>query len=251
MVTGEAFDHAVSLARSNPGLAVGLHLVAVRGKAVLPWEKIPHLVDRQGHFPSSPTYAGLRYFLSSKARHELALELAAQLEKFLRADLFPSHIDSHMWMHVNPAVLSLVLKIVVSYGVKGIRLPGEPLWLNLKLDRSRMIAKAITGVTFKLLGLYCRRKALRKGLFAPDCVFGLLMSGRINQDYLVGLLTKLDGNITEIYCHPTLPREPGSEGDPGVQKGFEELAALLSSRVMETVGREGIELTSYRDECKG
>lgn len=35
MVTGEAFEEAVNLAKKNPGMGVGLHLTTVLGKSVL------------------------------------------------------------------------------------------------------------------------------------------------------------------------------------------------------------------------
>ena len=49
MVTGEAFEHAVSLAHAHPALAVGIHLVTVMGRAVLPPAAIPTLVDAAGN----------------------------------------------------------------------------------------------------------------------------------------------------------------------------------------------------------
>ncbi|HYS44667.1 MAG TPA: ChbG/HpnK family deacetylase, partial [Geobacteraceae bacterium] len=62
MVTGEAFDEAVALARENPGLQVGLHLTLVQGRAALPHGGFPTLIDEQGHFPNDPVIAGMRYF---------------------------------------------------------------------------------------------------------------------------------------------------------------------------------------------
>jgi predicted glycoside hydrolase/deacetylase ChbG (UPF0249 family) len=41
MVSGDAFENAVALAKTHPNLAVGLHLVTVCGKSVLPRESIP------------------------------------------------------------------------------------------------------------------------------------------------------------------------------------------------------------------
>src|SRR5262249_38723920 len=43
MVTGDAVDEAVRLARANPGLSVGIHLVLVDGRSALPPSRIPHL----------------------------------------------------------------------------------------------------------------------------------------------------------------------------------------------------------------
>src|SRR5215211_6942485 len=82
MVTGAAFESAVRLAKENPGLAVGIHLVTVMGRSVLPHKEVPSLVDESGDFSSKAAAAGLKYFFSPRARRELRKEVAAQFEKF-------------------------------------------------------------------------------------------------------------------------------------------------------------------------
>src|SRR6266705_5232000 len=65
MVTGAAFEHAVCLAHAHPGLAVGIHLVTVLGRAVLPPAEIPTLVDAEGNFATNAVAAGLQYYFSA------------------------------------------------------------------------------------------------------------------------------------------------------------------------------------------
>ena len=48
LVTGSAFEEAVTLARQNPELDVGLHLALVEERAVLGREALPTLVDETG-----------------------------------------------------------------------------------------------------------------------------------------------------------------------------------------------------------
>ena len=55
MVAGEAFAEAVEMVRDTPTLAVGLHVVLVDGRAVLPYARIPQLVNSDGCFPNTPT----------------------------------------------------------------------------------------------------------------------------------------------------------------------------------------------------
>ena len=50
MVAGDAAADAVARARAMPSLGVGLHLVLVEGRPVLPPESIPALVDQTGRF---------------------------------------------------------------------------------------------------------------------------------------------------------------------------------------------------------
>src|SRR5215813_8893882 len=50
MVNEGAASQAIELARLNSGLAVGLHLALVHGRAALPHEEIPHITDTKGDF---------------------------------------------------------------------------------------------------------------------------------------------------------------------------------------------------------
>src|SRR5271169_5712936 len=60
MATGPAFSDAAELARANPTLGIGCHLVLTGGIAVSPARDIPSLVDRNGRLPSvSALAAGL------------------------------------------------------------------------------------------------------------------------------------------------------------------------------------------------
>ena len=97
MVTGEAFDDAVRLARANEGLAVGLHLVTVQGRAVLPPSEIPLLVDRAGHFPDSPTLAGLKYYFSRSAREAARSRSLPRNSK----DFMPPDLSCPMWTAIS------------------------------------------------------------------------------------------------------------------------------------------------------
>ena len=58
MVGAEAAADAVERARRLPSLRVGLHLVLVEGRSVLPPEAIPDLVDRHGEFSPRLVRAG-------------------------------------------------------------------------------------------------------------------------------------------------------------------------------------------------
>src|SRR5437870_6350189 len=83
MVNERAASGAVRLAKENPSLAVGLHLVLVLGRAALPSSQIPHLVDAHGNFTRSSFRAGLNYYFNPAARRELRREMRAQFDKFM------------------------------------------------------------------------------------------------------------------------------------------------------------------------
>ena len=71
MIAGLAWQDAVARAKDTPSLSVGLHLTLVQGKATLPPHCTSAITDFGGNFPDNPTYAGLRYFFSWRARDQV------------------------------------------------------------------------------------------------------------------------------------------------------------------------------------
>lgn len=105
MATGAAFDHAVELARENPGLDVGVHLVLV----------------------GSPGYpATVPRLLLSLGRMRIYDELAGQVRKILEAGIQPTHLDTHKHTHLLPPVLDAVARIAEEFRILWVRRPLGP-----------------------------------------------------------------------------------------------------------------------------
>jgi len=246
MVTGEAFDQAVALAQAHPTLAIGLHLVLGKGKAVLPPSQIPHLVDSNGNFSNQPNRAWVHYQFSIAARRELALEIRAQLEKFRSTGLQMSHVDGHLHLHLHPVVLPILVKLAQEFDVKVIRLPSEELRITLKLDSSDQYTKLLW--SFFSTGFRYNGELLLKSkqVGYVDRVYGWLQSGRMTEEYLLGLIPQIRADLVEIYSHPALAiaQEP-TNGPLGL--GSAELDALLSNRVRNSLLSHGFELTNYNN----
>src|SRR5262249_19409517 len=214
MVTGEAFDQAVALARENPRLAIGIHLVTVMGSSVLSHDQIPTLVDHQGRFSNDPVSAGLKYFFSMRARHELRLEINAQFEKFKATGLPLSHIDGHLHLHVHPVIFKAALELGVGYGCRRMRVPVEERALALQFDSSHLALKTVHALLFSALGAYMKSKLKPYGYIVPERVYGNLQSGKMNEDYFLYALKHLQSATSEIYFHPAVFRnETGDSGE--------------------------------------
>ncbi|ABW30741.1 hopanoid biosynthesis-associated protein HpnK [Acaryochloris marina] len=244
MVAGEAVDEAVDLAKQHPSLGVGLHVVLGCGKAVLPPEQIPHLVDEQGQFPDNPAQAGWRYYFNQAARRELHQEIEAQLQCFLATGLSLSHVDGHLHHHANPAVLNVLMALAPKYNIPIIRLPYEELTYTLKADSQGWLAKGLGWSVFRLLRRHGERVLSVQGIRYAERVYGLLQSGAVTESYLMRLIPQIQANVVELYAHPAIayPHEPinGPEG-----AGERELAALLSPPVKAQLQASGFQLTNY------
>ncbi len=249
MVTGEAFDDAIAIARSRPSLAVGLHLVLAGGRAALPPAEIPSLVGGGGEFPSSPLRAGLRYQFVRRARSELRREIRAQLDRFRAAGLPLSHVDGHHHLHLHPVVLDILADLAAEYGISAVRLPAEELSTALALDRSAWARNIVWAAVFRALRRSGERKMGAAGVSFADRVYGLFQTGKITEEYLLRLVPRIRGRRVEIYAHPAvvLPGEP-LNGPPGA--GAAELEALMSPRVkaaIEAGGLASATCASYRE----
>ena len=102
MATGPAFDHAVGLARENPELDVGVHLVLVGS------EGYPATVAR---------------LVASLGRIRIYDELARQIGKVVDAGIRPTHLDTHKHTHLLPPVLAAVARLAEEFKIPWVRRP--------------------------------------------------------------------------------------------------------------------------------
>lgn len=100
MANGDAFDHAVALARETPSLDVGCHLV---------------LVDRWG----------MKNLVWAMAQSEARIfeTFAAQVRKIAEAGIQPTHLDTHKHTHLLPSVLNAITRVAREFGVPWVRRP--------------------------------------------------------------------------------------------------------------------------------
>jgi len=246
MVTGSAFDHAVRLASENPGLGVGIHLVTVMGRSILPPSEIPALVDLQGNFSNSPMKAGLKYFFSKRARRELGMELAAQFEKFKSTGLPLSHVDGHLHMHIHPVIFRDALELAAKYGARHMRVPVEERALALRFDSRNRASKTVMSLLFGALAWYMKPKLRSRGFVFPERVYGNLQSGRITERYFLYALDNLEAECNEIYCHPAV-YERSRKLSRDQEQCQVEFEALISASVAQKIKATRLKLASYRD----
>jgi predicted glycoside hydrolase/deacetylase ChbG (UPF0249 family) len=102
MASGAAFDDAVRLAKDNPTLDIGCHLVLV------------------GEPPFPATVVKLMQAVAL-GRIRIYDEFAAQVRRILDAGLNPTHLDTHKHTHLLPPVLDAVARIAEEFGIPWVR----------------------------------------------------------------------------------------------------------------------------------
>jgi chitin disaccharide deacetylase len=246
MVNGAAFDEAVRLAKEMPSLSVGLHLVLVQGRASAPAAAIPALVDASGFFANAPIASGLRYFFQPGVRRQLETEIRAQLEKFRASGLELSHVDGHLNVHMHPAVLPILLDLAPAMDIGAVRLSREPLLAALRFDRRHLLRKSFEATVFHALSAHAIDKLDARSIGYPRRMYGLHQTGHVTEEYLLHVIARLPDGVSEIYCHAGVVDDEAARWRPADYRSDEELRALTSARVRESLRDNEVELTSYR-----
>lgn len=241
MVSGPAAADAVARARRMPSLRVGLHLVLVEGRPVLPASQVPDLVDSTGHFRIEMARAGAAMFFLPKVRAQLKAEIQAQFAAFAATGLKLDHVNAHKHFHLHPTIARLMVDAAKAHGACGARVPLEPQDVLARIEpRKASGVVALTAPFARAL----RSRFRSAGMAAPDQVFGLAWSGAMTAPRLKGLLENLPEGLTEIYTHPATGPYSGSA--PGYHY-VGELEALTQPGLQERLAANGIRTGGFGD----
>ncbi len=222
MANGEAFEHAVTLARKTPALDVGVHLVMVQGESV-----------SQPGQPLPSTLAELAQALLLR-RIDPKAEAEAQVRKILSAGIRPGHIDAHKHSHLFPPVLRALTHVARKFGIPWARKPFDH-------DAESGVARAMKvmqpSMTNRLAGLQ-----------STDHFAGFELTGKLNTVSMVRALEALPAGLTEFMCHPGhCTAELQNAPTRLKQSRAIELAALTSPEVRQTIERRGIIVTRFSE----
>jgi predicted glycoside hydrolase/deacetylase ChbG (UPF0249 family) len=227
MANGDAFDHAVALARQTPSLDVGCHLVMVQGRSVLD--------------PTRDLPATLPELVRDVLRGKLAVydELSAQVRKIARAGIRPSHIDTHKHTHLLPPVLAAVARIAREFRIPWVRRP-----FDFGIDTGARIMKSAVAVGMRVASPGFTRAL--GDLRTTDHFTGFQITGILGPANLIETLERLPEGLTEFMCHPGKLGPELRAAKTRLKESREiELAALVSSEVRNVIDRRGIRLVNY------
>jgi hopanoid biosynthesis associated protein HpnK len=242
MANGAAFEHATQLARATPTLDVGIHLVLVAERPLLPAADIPSLMTEDGTFPGHATALARRYLLGRIRLDEVRAELAAQIERVLAAGLRPSHLDSHQHTHMLPGIRRVVVELAQRYRIPAMREPVEAL-RSYMLRTPAGWVRAAQAQVLRLLAL----RAASDPTWHADHFVGFFEGGRLDRVRLRRLLAHLPSMGTcELMCHPGRA-DPASPYGHWGYRWHEELEALSDPGLVGLLRERGVRLASYRD----
>ncbi|HYL97653.1 MAG TPA: ChbG/HpnK family deacetylase [Blastocatellia bacterium] len=253
MANGTAFEEAVQIARSNPGLGVGCHLALVGERAVAPVLEISSLVDDSGLMPATLGELAAKLTRGAIRSGHLERELSAQIEKVMQAGITPSHLDTHKHTHLHPQVLKVLVKVAVRYGVTRIRRPFQAVRNGARGPAAREAQTVYFKQHLKSLATQLARPVFnsltsRNGIKTPDRFFGVSLTGLVDTESMEQLLSETPAGTSEIMCHPGIYDDELELAHTRLKQSRQrELEALTDERVKLAVAARGIKLISYRE----
>lgn len=250
MANGRAFDDAVELAKANPQLGVGCHLVLVGGTSVAPTSKIPSLADAEGNLPATLAVLLKKLFVGAVKPDEIACELRAQVSKTLDAGIQPTHFDTHKHTHAHPKVMEQVARVAEEFGIRRIRNPYEDFRASFSCafrDGSGSFRRSATAMLAHTSAPKFHRINRAHKLAAPDHFWGVAATGTLNLNAILSMISSIPEGVSELMCHPG-ECDAELEASPTRLKREREreLEALISPPVRTAMEQHHIELTDYR-----
>ncbi len=242
MVAGDAAADAVARAKRLPRLGVGLHLVLVEGRPMLPPDCIPDLVDEDGRFRTDMARAGIAFFFRPAVRRQLRAEITAQFDAFAATGLPLDHVNAHKHFHLHPTIAGLVLEIGARHGLGAVRAPVEP---HAVLSAIEPVRRSLADRVAAPYARSLARRLRRAQLAVPDRVFGLAWTGHMTTPRIAAIVRRLPAGTSELYVHPAT-----HDDWPGHAPGYAyraELAALIAPDVRSAIDETGVRLVRFAD----
>jgi predicted glycoside hydrolase/deacetylase ChbG (UPF0249 family) len=229
MSEGAAFEDAVRLARENPTLDIGVHLVLV------------------GEPPFPMTVAELtRAVMLGRIR--IYEELSAQVQRVLDRGLQPSHLDTHKHTHLLPQVLNAVARISEEFKIPWVRRPFDFPMVDPRAPHGISWQKRAVSRAFGVVRGRFERVLTRHGCRSTDHFAGFKMTGKFDASDVARLIRALPDGSTEFMCHPGVcTAELRAARTRLKESREEELRALTAPEVREALRESGVELVTYRE----
>jgi len=252
LANGAAFVLAVEMARTTPGLGVGVHLNLSDGPPVAAPELVTTLVNNDGVFEGGPESLLLRMARRALVAAEVEEEWDAQIRKVRDVGIAPTHLDGHKHVHMLPGLFEIALRLAKRHGIGAIRVSHEESSLRTALASGEkqnagvVMRQGVQARGLKLLARDARDMAERAGIATADYFCGIAQTGELTRDGVAQLLKSLPEGTTELMCHPGYVDSDLEKSATRLQDSRRvEVEILTDTGIRNLVASQGIRLIDY------
>lgn len=251
MASSGAFDEAVRMARAEPSLSVGCHVVLVDGEPVLPGEQVASLLKpgSRSEFRSSLANFAFSALRGRLKEDEIEGEVTAQIQRLQAAGLTVTHVDAHKHVHMFPAVLRPLLRAARACGVRALRnpfAPVRPLALAHLLRRPPLWTRYSEVKVLRRYAADFRGAVAGAGMATPDGTLGIVVTGKLDEALYAAIIASIPEGTWEFVCHPGYDDADLSKVRTRLRASrAKELQLLTSEAARKALVAHGVELISY------
>lgn len=227
---------------------LGIHLNLTQGRPLTAGRYPAELLDRAGRFPGPGALFRHLYGNSTAFAAPIEAELSAQIEFMLDCRAKPTHLNSHQYVEMMPALAALIPRLVQKHSIPAIRLPLERNAWQLSFLPGFRSANACLALVKRYYAEKFRRTVDRAGIARPDAFFGSSHAGCIDLSLLARFLVRPQNfSLAEIALHPGTAATPETNdkdgwADPLAAERPRELAMLLSPELESLFISRGLKL---------
>jgi predicted glycoside hydrolase/deacetylase ChbG (UPF0249 family) len=252
LANGAAFASGVEMARTTPGLGVGVHLNLSDGEPVAERELVTTLLNDKGELEGRPESLLLKLARRSVSVLEIEQEWDAQIQKVRDSGVEPSHLDGHRHVQMLPGLFEIALRLAKKHGIAAVRISHEESSLRAALSAGAkqkgtvVMKQGVQARGLKLLAPDAREQAERAGIAAADFFCGIAQTGELTKEGVLRLLEILPEGTTELMCHPGYMDDDLAKSATRLQASRQiELTILTDTQVRNLVASQGIRLIDY------
>jgi hopanoid biosynthesis associated protein HpnK len=254
MANGPAFTQAVELAKRNPQLGIGCHVVLIDGDPVLDPQRISSLTSSRRFGDGLKSFAA-RALAGRIDDGEIFAEVAAQIGKLQASEISVSHVDTHKHTHLFPRILRPLLRAARECGVRAVRNPFGP---RLPMRSSQLMQRPNLWTRYaqlRILGGFARRfhsTVAQEGFVTTDGTLGIEVTGTLDETLFHAIAESIPEGTWEFVCHPGYNDVDLQKANTRLRESREtELRVLTLPAAREILEQKGIQLISYRDLVAG
>jgi chitin disaccharide deacetylase len=242
VANGSDSDDAGKRAREK-GVSAGLHLNLTDEYPLSAASSIDTLVDANGHFFERARFLQLLDEGEIKREH-LEREIRTQIDWIFDVYGAPTHVNGHGMIHLQPAVIDVLVPIMERSGIRFTRINDEqPLPpFGYEIPEAQLEHVRKTGE----LAQRARTIYEAHGIFSTDHFRGLTLHGNASLKNLRHILAKLPEGTTELMVHPGSQTAFGTPFDLDPQRQT-ELRMLLDATIPAMLKERKIELINWAD----
>ena len=249
MANAKSTNAAIDLAKAEPGLKTGCHVVLIDGIPLT--ASLPTLTNGSPNFRSSLKQFAIAAVRGQIAADEIQQEAEAQIRKLQSCGITLTHLDSHKHTHMFPHILRPLVRAAKTCGIRAVRNPFEPIrcWPTGMVFGSPGLWLRSAGVlTFQMFAAEFWRILNDEEMVSTDGTVGIAVTGLLNQQKILQILEALPYGTWELVCHPGYSDSDLQAAGTRLTKSREiELSALTSEETKRALARHEIELISYAD----